>query len=200
MRCDFRTCSGNSHLLRNECVALIRKGWTNVKDFPAPSLGLGACSFLRRGIAQQHLRPWVYLRGISAVGIPAMVPFRDRITGTHDRRPAGAGMDAAVGRGARLHRDVGGARDRHPPRRIRARGAAAYRGDTINSRRLDRLAEAAPQLGMTVATGGRGNVRVRAFTGDNLNIRVFRRGPSNHGGFWIYLRISAMVSGDFTRW
>jgi len=37
-----------------------------------------------------------------------------------------------------------------------------YRGDTINSRRLDRLAEAAPQLGMTVATGGRGNVRVRA--------------------------------------
>src|ERR1700733_1012325 len=176
MRCDFRTCSGNSHLLRNECVALIRKGWTNVKDFlapslvapslvapslvapslvapslGAPSLGLGACSFLRRGIAQQHLRPWVYLRGISAVGIPAMVPFRDRITGTHDRRSAGAGMDAAVGRGARLHRDVGGARDRHPPRRIRARGAAAYRGDTINSRRLDRLAEAAPPLGRTVA-------------------------------------------------
>src|SRR6202030_873984 len=76
----------------------------------------------------------------------------------------GAGTDAAVGFGARLHRDVGGARDRHPPRRIRARGAAAYRGDTINSRRLDRLAEAAPPLGTTVATGGRGNVRVRAFT------------------------------------
>src|SRR5229473_945984 len=126
----------------------IRKGWTNVKDFLAPSLGLGTCSFLRRGIAQQHLRPWVYLRGISAVGIPAMVPFRDRIAGTHDRRSAGAGTDAAVGLGARLHRDVGGARDRHPPRRIRARGAAAYRGDTINSRRLDRLAEAAPQPGM----------------------------------------------------
>ena len=44
---------------------------------------------------------------------------------------------------------------------------------------------------MTVATGGRGNVRARAFTGENLNIRVFRRrrfrsGPSNQGGFWIY--------------
>src|ERR1700689_1374773 len=156
MRCDFRSCSGNSHLLWNECVALIRKGWTNVKDFLEPSLdaspGLGACSFLRRGIADQHRRPWVYLRGISAVGIPALVPFRDRIAGTHDRRSAGAGTNAALGLGARLHRDVGGARDRHPPRRIRARGAAAYRGDTINSRRLDRLAEAAPQLGMTVAT------------------------------------------------
>jgi hypothetical protein len=45
--------------------APIRKGWTNVKDFLVPSLGLGTCSFLRRGIAQQHLRPWVYLRGIS---------------------------------------------------------------------------------------------------------------------------------------
>ena len=30
--------------------ALIRKGWTNVKDFLAPSLGLRACSFLRGGI------------------------------------------------------------------------------------------------------------------------------------------------------
>lgn len=29
------------------------------------------------------------------------------------------------------------------------------------------------QLGMTVAIGGRGNVRVRAFAGENLNIRVF---------------------------
>src|ERR1700742_2837070 len=134
--------------------ALIRKGWTNVKDFLEPSPGPGACSFLRRGIADQHLRPWVYLRGISAVGIPALVPFRDRIAGTHDRRSAGAGTDAAVGLGARLHRDVGGARDRHPPRRIRARGGAACRGDTINSRRLDRLAEAAPALGMTVVDGG----------------------------------------------
>ncbi len=64
MRCDFRTRSGNSHLLRNECVALIRKGWTNVKDFLTPSLGLGACSFLRRGIAQEYLRwgypPWFH--------------------------------------------------------------------------------------------------------------------------------------------
>ena len=44
---------------------------------------------------------------------------------------------------------------------------------------------------MTVATAGRGNVRVRPFTGENLNIRVFRRrrfrsGPSNQGGFGIY--------------
>jgi hypothetical protein len=30
---------------------------------------------------------------------------------------------------------------------------------------------------MTAATVGRGNVRVRAFTGENLNIRVFRRLP-----------------------
>src|SRR5271156_3158407 len=139
----------------------IRKGWTNVKDFPEPSLGapslgasslgLGTCSSLRRGIAHQHLRPWVYLRGISAVGISALVPFRDRIAGTHDRCSAGAGTDAVVGLGARLHRDGGGARDRRRPRRIRARGAAAYRGGTINSRRLDRLAEATPQLGMTRA-------------------------------------------------
>ena len=120
--------------------------------FPGTSLGLGTCSFLRRGIAQQLLRPWVYLPGISAVGIPALVPFRDRIAGTHDRRFAGAGTDAAVGLGAGLHRDVGGARDRHPPRRIRARGSAARRGGTIDTRRLDRLAEAAPQLGMTYAT------------------------------------------------
>jgi hypothetical protein len=28
-------------------VRPIRKGWTNVKDFLAPSLGLGTCSFLR---------------------------------------------------------------------------------------------------------------------------------------------------------
>src|SRR5271168_4458965 len=139
--------------------ALSEKVWTNVKDFLAPSLGapslgasslgLGTCSFLRRGIAHQHLRPWVYLRGISAVGIPALVPFRDRIAGTHDRRSAGAGTDAAVGLGARLHRDVGGARDRDTPRRIRARGGAACRRGTIDTRRLDRLAEAAFQLGMT---------------------------------------------------
>jgi len=143
MRYEFRTCSENSHPLRNECVAPrdgrprradIRKGWTNVKNFLAPNLSFGACSFLRRGIAQQHLRRWVYLRGISAVGISALVPFRDRIAGTHDRRSAGARTNAAVGRGAR---------DRHSPRRIRARGATAYRGDTINGRWLGRLAEAA---------------------------------------------------------
>jgi hypothetical protein len=28
---------------------------------------------------------------------------------------------------------------------------------------------------MTVVSGGRRNLRVRAFTGENLNIRVFRR-------------------------
>jgi hypothetical protein len=42
---------------------------------------------------------------------------------------------------------------------------------------VDRLAEAAPRRGMTDATGGRGNVRVRAFTGENLNIRVFSSSP-----------------------
>ena len=156
------TCSGNSHLLRNECVAAAaswrdksprrpQKRLDKCQKFPgAKYYGLGTCSFLRRGIAQQHLRPWIYLRGISEVGIPALVPFRDRIAGTHGCRSAGAGTDAAVGCGARLHRDVGGARDRHPPRRILARGAAAYRGDTIDCRRLDRLAEAVPQLGATV--------------------------------------------------
>ena len=51
-------------------------------------------------------------------------------------------------------RDVGGARDRHTPRRIRARRGAACCGDTIDRRRLDRLAGAAPQFGMTVAAGG----------------------------------------------
>ena len=77
MRCDFRTCSGNSHLLRNECVAALdrRKGWTNVKDFLAPSLGLGACSFLRRGIAQQHLRPWVYHEEYLRWGYPHWFHF-----------------------------------------------------------------------------------------------------------------------------
>jgi hypothetical protein len=38
----------------------------------------------------------------------------------------------------------------------------------------DCLLEAAPQLGMTVATGGRGNVRVRAFTGKSQH-------PGLHG-------------------
>ncbi len=186
MRCDFRTCSGNSHLLRNECVAAGRLLARPHRSSAAPyQKRLGKCQrFPGAKSRPWHLQlssswdrsatsPWVYLRGITEVGIPALIPFRDRIAGTHDRRSAGAGADAAVGLGARLHRDVGGARDRHPPRRIRARGAAAYRGDTINSRRLDRLAEAAPQRGMTVSTGGRGNVRARAFTGEDLNIRVF---------------------------
>ncbi len=182
MRCDFRTWSGNSHLVRNECLAagrllarpsrphqkkdgqMSKISWSQVS-------ALALAAFFVVGSLSNIFVPEVYLRGISEVGISALVPFRDRIAGTHDRRSAGAGTDAAVGLGARLHRDVGGARDRHPPRRIRARGAAAYRGDPINSRRLDRLAEAAPQLGKTVATGGRGNVRVRAFTGENLNIR-----------------------------
>ena len=40
------------------------------------------------------------------MGISRLVPFRDRIAGAHDRRSAGAGTDAAVGRGARLRRDA----------------------------------------------------------------------------------------------
>lgn len=167
MRCDFRTCTGNSHLLRNECVAAGRllarphgssaapdqKRLNRCQRFPgAKSPGAKSRPWHWRlsssWIAQQHLGPWLYLRGISAVGISALVPFRDRIAGTHGGRSAGAATDAAVGLGARLRRDVGGARDRYPPRRIRARGGAVYRGDTINSRRLARLAGAAPQLGM----------------------------------------------------
>jgi len=63
---------------------------------------------------------------------------------------------------------------RRPGRvRIVACGTPPDAGGSATEQRLDRLAEAAPQLGMTVATGGRGNVRVRAFTGENLNIRVF---------------------------
>src|SRR6185437_10838522 len=94
----------------------------------ASNLGLGACSILRGGIAHQHLRARVDLPGISAVGIPALVPFRDRIARTRDRRSAGAVTDAAVGSGARLQRHAGGASDRHPPRRIRTRRADTYRG------------------------------------------------------------------------
>ena len=147
MRCDFRTCSGNSHLLRNECVAAGRflarsspmciaaaiggdrprrphqKRTDKCQRFPGAKSRPWRLQLSSSWIAQQHLRPWVYLRGISAVGIPALVPFRDRIAGTHDRRSAGAGTDAAVGLGARLRRYVGGARDRHPPRPIRARVA-----------------------------------------------------------------------------
>src|SRR6185437_6192522 len=92
--------------------------------------------------------------GISAVGIPALVPFRDRIARTRDRRSAGAVTDAAVGRGARLQRHAGGASDRHPPRRIRTRRAATYRGNTIDNCRLVRLAEAVSQSGMMVAICG----------------------------------------------
>ena len=77
------------------------------------------------------------------MGIAALVPFRDRFAGTHECRSADAGTDAAVGRGARLHRDVGCARDRHAPRRIRAWGGATCRGDTIDCCRLARLAQAA---------------------------------------------------------
>src|SRR6185437_11582919 len=120
----------------------------------ASNLGLGARGILRGGIAHQHLRARLDLPGISAVGIPALVPFRDRIARTRDRRSAGAVTDTAMGRGARLRRDAGGARDRHPPWRIRARRAATYRGDTIDNRRLVRLAAAISQSGMTATIRG----------------------------------------------
>src|SRR6185437_2208040 len=115
----------------------------------ASNLGLGSRGILRGGIAHQHLRARVDLPGISAVGIPALVPFRDRIAGARDRRSAGAVTDAAVGRGARLQRHAGGASDGYPSRRIRTRRAATYRGDTIDHRRLVRLAAAVSQSGMT---------------------------------------------------
>jgi DoxX-like family len=48
MRCDFRTCSGNSHLLRNECVAagrpLARLGATTRVLRGAPSEKVGKMS------------------------------------------------------------------------------------------------------------------------------------------------------------
>ena len=112
-------------------------------------LALALAAFFVVGSLSNIFAPAIDLRGISSLGIPALVPFRDRIAGTHDRRFAGARTDAAMGLGARLHRDVGGAGDRDTPRQIRARGGAAYRGGAIDTRRLDRLAEAAFQLGMT---------------------------------------------------
>ncbi|WP_307252096.1 DoxX family protein [Paraburkholderia graminis] len=47
------------------------------------------------------------------------------------------------GSAARLHRDVGRAGNRDSARRIRTRGGAASRGDTIDCCRLDCLAQAA---------------------------------------------------------
>lgn len=72
--------------------------------------------------------------------ISALVPFCDRIAGIHGRRFIGARPDAAVGRGTRLHRDVGCAGHRHSEPRIPAWGAAIGRSDTDDCCRLDRLA------------------------------------------------------------
>ncbi len=187
MRCDFRTCSGNSHLLRNECVAagrllarapssekdgqMSKISWRQVSAFAlAAFFVVGSLSniFAPGSIYEEYLR-W---------GYPHWFHF---VTGSLELTTAvllARGTDAAVGRGARLYRDVGGARDRHPPRRIRARGAAAYRGDTINSRRLDRLAEAAPQS-CWFSSSPRANefVTVRCKTLDFCTSATAARGP-----------------------
>ena len=63
----------------------------------------------------------------------------------------GAG-ETPAGLDARLHRHVGGGRDRHDPRRIWARGGATCRGDTVDCRRLDHLEQAVLRFRMTDTT------------------------------------------------
>lgn len=86
------------------------------------------------------------------MGLPALVPFRDRIAGTHRCHFAFPNAESPVGRGARLHRHACRPRDRHDPRRIRARCAATRRGDMVTCGRLDKLAQAANRLGVTAST------------------------------------------------
>ncbi len=57
-----------------------------------------------------------------------------------------------VGLGARLHRHACRPRDRHHPRRIRARCATTCRGDMVTRGRLDKLAQAAHRLSVTDST------------------------------------------------
>src|SRR5882762_10174699 len=58
MRCDFRTCSGNSHLLRNECVAAGRR----LRDHTGPP---------RRPIRKVGLMSKISLRQVSALALAA---------------------------------------------------------------------------------------------------------------------------------
>lgn len=82
------------------------------------------------------------------MGISVLVSFRDWSVGTDDRRVACACKDTALGLDARLHRDVGSARDGDAPRGIRARRGTAYRSGAFDTRRPDRVAEAAFHLGV----------------------------------------------------
>jgi hypothetical protein len=76
------------------------------------------------------------------MGIPELVPFRDRIAGTHCCHSAFSGAESPVRLGARLHCHVCRPRDRHHPRRIRARCATTRRGDIVTCGRLDKQAQA----------------------------------------------------------
>jgi len=86
------------------------------------------------------------------MGIPELVPFRDRIAGTHGCHSAFADAESPVGLGARLHCHACRPRDRHHPRRIRARCATTRRGDMVSGGRLDKLAQAANRLSVTDRT------------------------------------------------
>ena len=179
MRCDLRTCSGNSHLLRNECVAVGRllarphrssaepyqKRLDKCQRFPGASLGLCTCSFLRRGIAQQHLAPgsiyeeylrWGYPHCFHVVtgSLELMIAVllaqaRTRLWGS----ALGCTVMLAALATVTLQGECG-----HGVPPLSSAGSAGGSGS---------------QLGMTAAVGGRENIRVRAFTGENLNIRVF---------------------------
>jgi len=71
---------------------------------------------------------------------------------SNGRRSAGVGTDPLIRLRARLHRNAGGARDRHTPRRIRARGGADCRRHTDARRWLDHLAHAVFRLDTTGST------------------------------------------------
>lgn len=86
------------------------------------------------------------------MGIPALVSFRDRIAGTRCGHAAFPGAESPAGLGTRLHCDVCRPRDRHHPRRIRARCATTRRGDIVTCGRLDKLAQAANRLSVTDST------------------------------------------------
>src|SRR6185437_521367 len=131
---------------------LIIQGQTHVQNFLAPNLALRTCRVLRRGFTQQYHRPGIHLPGIPEVGVPALVPFRDRIAGTHGGHSAFPGAESPAGRGARLHCHACRPRDRHHPRRIRARCATTRRGGLVTCGRLDKLAQAAHRFSVTDST------------------------------------------------
>jgi len=114
----------NSHLLRNECVAAgrlcatttghprspIRKGRTNVKEFPwrqVSALALAAffvvgslSNIFAPGLSTRNILRWDTRHG----------SIRDRIAGTHDRRSAGASTARLWGSALRLRVMLGRSR------------------------------------------------------------------------------------------